>query len=74
MILGRPTAVWKVINTDPNTAQVPGWGNLKSVPTIESLFPFDKTGFAASPTLFSAKSMIVFENPLGGCAALNPKP
>jgi len=51
--------------------QVPGWGNLKSVPTIESLFPFDKTGFEASPVLFSSKSMLVVENPLGQCGAFD---
>ncbi|KAJ1477582.1 hypothetical protein T484DRAFT_1963033, partial [Baffinella frigidus] len=53
--------------------KVPGWGNLKSVPTIESLFPFDKTGFAAGPALFSSKSMVVFDNPLGKCGAYNNK-
>jgi hypothetical protein len=31
-----------------STMEVPGFGNTKKVPTIESLFPFQKNGFSAS--------------------------
>nr|7Y7B_Z Chain Z, ACPI-S [Chroomonas placoidea]7Y8A_Z Chain Z, ACPI-S [Chroomonas placoidea] len=49
--------------------EVPGFGDAKKVPTIESFFPFTKNGFDASPALFGKDSMIVFENPLGKCGA-----
>mmetsp|Transcript_48100 Transcript_48100/g.75119 ORF Transcript_48100/g.75119 Transcript_48100/m.75119 type:complete len:337 (+) Transcript_48100:3-1013(+) len=54
-----------------NSLEVPGFGNVKKVPNIESFFPFSKTGFEASPTLFSKGSMIVVEDPRDGCGALN---
>ena len=31
-----------------SSMEVPGFGNAKRVPTIESLFPFQKNGFSAS--------------------------
>jgi len=52
-----------------NQWEVPGFGNAKRVPTIESLFPFAKNGFDASPALFGPKSRIVVEDPREGCGA-----
>lgn len=49
--------------------EVPGFGNMKKAPTIESLFPFAKNGFDASPALFGKGSMIVVEDPRDGCGA-----
>jgi len=51
--------------------EVPGFGNVKKVPTIESFFPFAKNGFDASPVLFGKNSMVVVEDPRGGCGAMN---
>ncbi|EKX32463.1 hypothetical protein GUITHDRAFT_156322 [Guillardia theta CCMP2712] len=50
--------------------EVPGFGNVKKVPTIESFFPFSKAGFEASPVLFSKNSMVVVEDPRAGCGAM----
>jgi len=55
--------------TSFNEWQIPGFGNAKRVPTIESLFPFAKNGFDASPVLFGKNSMIVVEDPRDGCGA-----
>jgi hypothetical protein len=49
--------------------EVPGFGDAKKVPSIESFFPFQKNGFSASGTLFGKDSMIVFDNPLKECGA-----
>jgi len=52
-----------------SSMEVPGFGEAKKVPSIESFFPFQKNGFSASGTLFGKDSMIVYENPLKECGA-----
>jgi hypothetical protein len=58
-----------ISKTSFNQWEIPGFGNAKRVPTIESLFPFSKNGFESSPVLFSKGSMIVIEDPRDGCGA-----
>jgi len=55
-----------------DSLEVPGFGKRKTVPTIEAFFPFTKTGFAASPTLFSQDSMVTVSDPRDSCGAFNP--
>lgn len=52
-----------------SSMEVPGFGDAKKVPSIESFFPFQKNGFSASGVLFGKDSMIVYENPLKECGA-----
>jgi len=54
-----------------NNLEVPAMGERKTVPTIEAFFPFSKTGFSASGTLFGPGSQITFTEPFQGpCGAM----